>query len=44
MEAFKTPDLQAPRFRTNTYEVLNKDETISKLKVILNLLEINLKQ
>ena len=25
MEAFKTPDLQAPRFRTNTYEVLNKE-------------------
>ncbi len=25
MEAFKTPNLQAPRFRTETYQVLNKE-------------------
>ncbi len=25
MEAFNTPNLQAPRFRTDTYEVLNKE-------------------
>ena len=25
MEAFKTPNLQAPRFRTDTYQVLNKE-------------------
>ena len=25
MEAFNTPDLQAPRFRADTYEVLNKE-------------------
>ena len=25
METFKTPDLNAPRFRADTYEVLNKE-------------------
>ena len=25
MEAFNTPNLQAPRFRAETYEVLNKE-------------------
>ena len=25
MEAFNTPDLQAPRFRSETYQVLNRE-------------------